>query len=162
MRFVGADEIRNLLSFPMLIAALEAAHHRPKIEVQDGFLGSEEAQYFVRHAVDRGRYMASKLITSFPGNLDGGRLPAVQAICVLFDGTNADPLLSSTAQRSRTGERQRIPRSVRKSSHRSSPQSCWLSAREKCRLGWFARTVQSDHRFGACSFGTAPKSERCK
>jgi ornithine cyclodeaminase len=92
VRFVGADEIRNLLSFPMLIAALEAAHHRPKIEVQDGFLGSEEAQYFVRHAVDRGRYMASKLITSFPGNLDGGRLPAVQAVCVLFDGTNGRPL----------------------------------------------------------------------
>src|SRR5882672_1936071 len=76
----------------MLIAALEAAHRRPKIEVQDGFLGSDEAQYFVRHAVDRGRYMASKLITSFPGNLDGGRLPAVQAVCVLFDGTNGRPL----------------------------------------------------------------------
>jgi ornithine cyclodeaminase/alanine dehydrogenase-like protein (mu-crystallin family) len=92
MRFVGADEIRSLLTFPMLIAALEAAHRRPKIEVQDGFLGNEEGQYFVRHAVDSGRYMASKLITSFPANLQNGGLPAVQAVCVLFDGRNGQPL----------------------------------------------------------------------
>jgi ornithine cyclodeaminase/alanine dehydrogenase-like protein (mu-crystallin family) len=92
MRFVPADEIRSLLSFPMLIDALEAAHRRPRIEVQDAALGSETAQYFVRHAVDRGRYLASKLITSFPGNVGTGSLPAVQAVCVLFDGTNGQPL----------------------------------------------------------------------
>ncbi len=92
MRFVDADDIRRLLTFPMLVAAMEAAHRRPKIEVQDGLLGGENAQYFVRHAVDSGRYMASKLITSFPANLAGGALPAVQAVCVLFDGTNGRPL----------------------------------------------------------------------
>jgi ornithine cyclodeaminase len=92
LRFVGAEEIRSVLSFPLLVAAMEAAHRRPKIQVQDGILGSEQEQYFVRHAVDRGRYMASKLITSFPANLDGGTLPAVQAVCVLFDGTNGRPL----------------------------------------------------------------------
>ena len=92
MRFVDADEIRSLLSFPMLVAALEAAHRRPKMEVQDGLLGGEHEQYFVRHAVDRGRYMASKLITSFPANTGHGALPAVQAVCVLFDGTNGRPL----------------------------------------------------------------------
>ena len=92
MRFVGADEIRSLLSFPRLVAAFEAAHRRPKMEVQDGLLGGEQAQYFVRHAVDRGRYMASKLITSFPGNPGLGALPAVQAVCVLFDGNDGRPL----------------------------------------------------------------------
>jgi ornithine cyclodeaminase/alanine dehydrogenase-like protein (mu-crystallin family) len=92
MRFVGADEIRSVLSFPLLVDALGAAHHRPKIEIQDAMLGSRQAQYFVRHAVDAGRFMASKLITSFPGNLDGDDLPAVQAVCVLFDGTNGRPL----------------------------------------------------------------------
>ena len=92
MRFVPADEIRSLLNFPMLISALEAAHRRPKIEVQDALFGSETAQYLVRNAVDRGRYMASKLITSFPANVDRGGLPAVQAVCVLFDGTNGRPL----------------------------------------------------------------------
>ncbi len=92
MRFVGAEEIRRVLSFPMLIGALEAGHRRPKIEIQDGFLGSEKEQYFVRHAVDRGRFMASKLITSFPGNLIAHELPAVQAVCILFDGANGRPL----------------------------------------------------------------------
>jgi len=92
MRFIDADEIRSVLTFPLLVAALEAAHRRPKIEVQDAVLGNEKGQYFVRHAVDSGRYMASKLITSFPANLDSGALPAVQAICVLFDGSNGRPL----------------------------------------------------------------------
>ena len=92
MRFVAAEEIRRILSFPMLVAALESGHRRPKIEIQDGFLGSEQEQYFVRHAVDRGRFMASKLITSFPANLIKGELPAVQAVCILFDGTNGRPL----------------------------------------------------------------------
>jgi ornithine cyclodeaminase/alanine dehydrogenase-like protein (mu-crystallin family) len=91
-RFISADEIKNVVSFPNLIAALEAAHRRPKMEVQNGLLGSEHQQYFVRHAVDAGRYMASKLITSFPGNLRTGVLPAVQALCILFDGHTGQPL----------------------------------------------------------------------
>lgn len=92
MQFIEAAEIRQALSFPLLIAAMEAAHRRPRMEVEDGYLGSETAQYFVRHAVDPGRYMASKLITSFPANLAERRLPAVQAVCVLFDGSNGRPL----------------------------------------------------------------------
>lgn len=92
MRFIGADDIRRVLTLPVLIDALDDAHRRPPMEVQDGFLGSEGEQYFVRHAVDRGRYMASKLITSFPANLARGALPAVQAVCVLFDGTDGRPL----------------------------------------------------------------------
>jgi ornithine cyclodeaminase/alanine dehydrogenase-like protein (mu-crystallin family) len=91
-RFVSAEEIRKTLSFPTLIAALEAAHRRPKMQVQNGLLGNEREQYFVRHAVDSGRYMASKLVTSFPANLHSGALPAVQALCVLFDGRNGQPL----------------------------------------------------------------------
>jgi ornithine cyclodeaminase/alanine dehydrogenase-like protein (mu-crystallin family) len=91
-RFVSAEEIRKTLSFPTLIAALEAAHRRPKMELQNGLLGNEREQYFVRHAVDRGRYMASKLVTSFPANLQTGVLPAVQALYVFFDGRNGRPL----------------------------------------------------------------------
>jgi ornithine cyclodeaminase/alanine dehydrogenase-like protein (mu-crystallin family) len=92
-RFVSAEEIRKTLSFPTLIAALDAAHRRPKMEVQNGLLGTEAEQYFVRHAVDCGRFMASKLVTSFPANLKTGALPAVQALCVLFDGCDGRPLV---------------------------------------------------------------------
>ena len=89
---LSADEIKRVLRFPALITALEAGHRRPKMEVQNDLLGNESEQYFARHAVDPGRYMASKLITSFPANLREGSLPAVQALCVLFDGRTGRPL----------------------------------------------------------------------
>jgi len=91
MRFVDAGEIRRVLTFPKLIAGMEAAHRRPKIDVVDASLGNEAGHYFVRHAVDSGRLMASKMFTSFPHNL-AKNLPAVQAVCVVFDGTNGVPL----------------------------------------------------------------------
>jgi ornithine cyclodeaminase/alanine dehydrogenase-like protein (mu-crystallin family) len=92
MHFVSDSEATRVLTFPILIAAFEAAHRRPKAEVSDAYLGSETDQYVIRSAVDRGRYMASKMFTSFPSNLAHGKRPAVQAVCVLFDGTNGKPL----------------------------------------------------------------------
>lgn len=92
MRFVSDAEVAGALSFPVLIAAMEAAHRRTKIEILDGFMGNEAAQYVIRSAVDPGRYMLSKMFTSFPSNLAAGALPAVQAVCVLFDGTDGRPL----------------------------------------------------------------------
>jgi ornithine cyclodeaminase len=91
MHFISAADIRRLLTFPVLVDALEAAHRRPKMQAHDAMLGNPRELYFVRSAVDAGRFMASKLITSFPGNL-GGDLPAVQAVVALFDGTNGKPL----------------------------------------------------------------------
>lgn len=92
MHFVDGCEVTRVLTFPILLAAFEAAHRRPKAEVLDGYLGSEKDQYVIRSAVDRGRYMASKMFTSFPANLSSGKLPAVQAVCVLFDGADGRPL----------------------------------------------------------------------
>jgi len=135
----------------MLVAALEAAHRRPKMEVQDGILGNEKGQYFVRHAVDSGRYMGSKLITSFPGNLDGKALPAVQAICVLFDGMNGRPLAVMdgteitywrTAADSALGAKILAP-----------PEPTILLV---------VGAGEMSTRLGASSFGTAPKRARRK
>ena len=92
MRLVSDAEVARALSFPVLIAAMEAGHRRTKIEILDGFMGNEAAQYVIRSAVDPGRYMLSKMFTSFPSNLAAGALPAVQAVCVLFDGTDGQPL----------------------------------------------------------------------
>jgi len=92
MRMINAADIRRLLTFPLLVDALEAAHRRPRMEAQDTFMGSDSALYFIRNAVDTGRYMASKLITSFPDNPARGPLPAVQAVVALFDGTDGRPL----------------------------------------------------------------------
>ena len=84
LHFVPDTEVTKVLTFPILIAALEAAHRRPKMEVLDAFLGDEKGQYVIRSAVDPGRYMASKMFTSFPSNLAEGKMPAVQAVCVLL------------------------------------------------------------------------------
>src|SRR5579885_1183998 len=92
MRTIAAADVRRLLTFPLLVDALEAAHRRPRMEAQDTMMGSDSALYFVRNAVDAGRFMASKLITSFPDNPARGALPAVQAMVVLFDGTDGRPL----------------------------------------------------------------------
>lgn len=95
MRFVSGEEIRRVLTFPVLVAAMEIGHRRPRIEIHDSVMGEETALYFVRSAVDRGSAIGSKLFTSFPGNLAGqgpNALPAVQAVYVLFDGTNGRPL----------------------------------------------------------------------
>jgi len=92
MHFVDAAEVARVLSFPLLISAMEAAHRRAKIDVRDSYLGSEAGQYVIRSAIDHGRYMASKMYTSFPANLAKGDLPAVQAVCVLFDGGDGRPL----------------------------------------------------------------------
>jgi ornithine cyclodeaminase len=92
MRMIEAAEIRRVLTFPLLVEALEAAHRRPRMEANDTFMGDEHALYFVRNAVDAGRFMASKLITSFPGNPARSGLPAVQAVVVLFDGSDGRPL----------------------------------------------------------------------
>jgi len=92
MHYVDNAEVARALTFPILIAAMEAAHRRAKAEVLDGYLGSENGQYVIRSAAEPGRYLASKMYTSFPANLAEGKLPAVQAICVLFDGCNGRPL----------------------------------------------------------------------
>ncbi len=69
MRFVSAEEIRRVLTFPALVAAMEASHRRPRIAIRDLVMGEERAHYFVRSAVDPGRVLGSKLFTSFPDNL---------------------------------------------------------------------------------------------
>ncbi|WGR91545.1 dehydrogenase [Bradyrhizobium sp. ISRA443] len=93
MHFVDDSEVNRVLTFPILIEAIEAAHRRPKIAVHDGYLGDGKGQQLVtRSAVDAGRFMMTKLYTSFPGNLAHGILPAVQAVCVLFDGNSGRPL----------------------------------------------------------------------
>lgn len=92
MRIIGKEEISRVLTFPRLIEALEEAHRRARIEIRDTMLGTPEECYYVRHAVDAGRYFASKLITSFPANLASGTLPAVQAVVVLFDARDGRPL----------------------------------------------------------------------
>ena len=91
LQFIDGAEIARRLTFEVLIDALDAAHRRQPIDVADTIMGDESSMYFVRNAVDHGRYVGSKLITSTPGNL-GTELPAVQAVMVLFEAATGSPL----------------------------------------------------------------------
>jgi ornithine cyclodeaminase/alanine dehydrogenase-like protein (mu-crystallin family) len=97
MRSVSGEEIRRVLTLPILIAAMERGHRRPRTEIHDRLMGHDNALYFVRSAADHGRAFGSKLVTSFPDNraadhTGGAGLPAVQGVYVLFDGTNGRPV----------------------------------------------------------------------
>lgn len=92
MRFFDADAVDATLTFPVLVDALEAAHRRPPIVIADTMIGDEQSMYFVRNAVDPGRFSASKLVTSIPANAYRGDLPAVQAVVVIFDADDGRPL----------------------------------------------------------------------
>src|SRR5215471_5682915 len=93
MRFVGREEIRRVLTFPILVAAMEASHRGARMEIHDMPMGEEKALYFVRSAADHGRAFGSKLFTSFPRNLAARTgLPAVQGVYVLFSGVDGQPL----------------------------------------------------------------------
>ena len=153
MHFISDADVARVLTFPGLIAAMEAAHRRPKIEVLDGFLGSEGAQYVIRSAVDRGRYMASKMFTSFPGNLAAGKLPAVQAVCVLFDGRDwarplavSEPRNHALANRGHPGARRQVIGAGKyaDATRRRARAHCAVSC---------ARTAPRGHRSAASSFG---------
>lgn len=90
--YLDTAAVEAALTFPALIGAIEAAHRRTPIVVRDTMVGHGENAYFVRNAVDAGRFVGSKLITSTPGNLDRGDLPAVQAVTVIFDASDGRPL----------------------------------------------------------------------
>jgi ornithine cyclodeaminase len=99
VRYVSGEEIHRVLTFPIVVEAMEAGHRRPRMETRDVGMGQEKAYYVTRSAIDPGRAIGTKLYTSFPDNLAVEALPAVQATYVLFDGRNGRPvaLLDGTA-----------------------------------------------------------------
>lgn len=98
MQFFDADQVHACCDYPQLVEALQR-YHLEDTEVVDDLLLSQpadsgtETHFFLRAAWQRGRAMGTKLITAFwdnPNSTNG--LPAVQAIYVLFDGANGQPL----------------------------------------------------------------------
>lgn len=92
MMVIDEQAVSRVLSFPALVSSMQAAHLRPKTQSQDVMMWMGENHYFTRHATEHGRYLCSKLVSSFPANRVRGDLPTVQAVCVLFDGANGAPL----------------------------------------------------------------------
>ena len=97
MRFVSGEEIHRVLTFPALVAAMEASHRRPRIAMRDLVMGEEgRTTSCAPPSIPVARWAASSSraspTISSPAARGEHALPAVQAVYVLFDGADGRPL----------------------------------------------------------------------
>jgi ornithine cyclodeaminase/alanine dehydrogenase-like protein (mu-crystallin family) len=90
---IDGAEVARLLPYTGLVDALDAAHREPEALVRRVVYSPDGSdQLFMGlPAWVPGRAIGIKLVTSFPANT-GTDLPTIQALYVLFDGTNGSPL----------------------------------------------------------------------
>ncbi len=98
MHFFDHRQVHESLPYSTVVPALITAHLRD-VELSQSLLqtqpGAEDGEdvFLNLPAWQRGRALGSKLVTVFPQNeYNHSGLPSVQAIYVLFDGTNGKPL----------------------------------------------------------------------
>jgi alanine dehydrogenase len=98
MFFIDAQRVHTLLDYPSLVRAFEN-YHRQEVDALDELLLTQPTDsdtgehFFLRAAWQRQQALGAKLITVFPDNIAAGKgLPSVQAVYVIFDGTNGKPL----------------------------------------------------------------------
>ena len=98
MHFFDSNQVHGALPYASLVPALIDAHHRD-VDLSQSLLqtqpsaGGGEDIFLSLPAWQRGHVLGSKLVTLFPHNeFNGSGLPSVQAVFVLFDGTNGKPI----------------------------------------------------------------------
>lgn len=94
--FVDGDTVHRICDWHSLVAHLEAEHRAPPPRVDRLLMeqpgeGGETDAFLLWPAWKRGEALGIKLVTSFPANPGRRGLPAVQAVYVLFDGTDGRP-----------------------------------------------------------------------
>jgi ornithine cyclodeaminase len=89
---VDGAEVARLLPYAALVDALDAAHLEPEALVRRVVYGPDgsEQGFMGLPAWVPGQAIGIKLVTIFPENT--GPLPTIQAVYVLFDGTDGRPL----------------------------------------------------------------------
>ena len=98
MNIIDAARMRAVTSYPDLVEWLRASH-LDTIDAMDDLLMTQPAAgggadtLLIRAAWQRGKQIGVKLITVFPANA-GGALPSIQAVYMLFDDENGQPLAS--------------------------------------------------------------------
>ncbi len=97
MRFFDSSQVHEALPYISLVPALIDAHDRD-VDLSQSLLqtqpnaGGGEDIFLSLPAWQRGHALGAKLVTVFPHNeCNGSGLPSVQAVFVLFDGSNGKP-----------------------------------------------------------------------
>ncbi len=91
--FIDAATVHDLLPYGVLMDHLEAGHLEPEPEVRRIVYSPHggDSTFMGLPAWAPEQAIGVKLVTVFPGNLERGK-PSVQAIYVLFDGTDGTPI----------------------------------------------------------------------
>ncbi len=98
MRFVDAETVHRHLDLAALTEGLHRYHCAPppavdRLLMQQAAPSGETDNLLIWPAWQNGEALGMKLVTLFPDNPSRNEgLPAVQAVYVLFDGTNGSPL----------------------------------------------------------------------
>lgn len=98
MKYLSADDLTRLLTFPGLVEALRQGHCSPPplthtVRLEDPRPGSAD-RFNALNAWAGGRHIGTKLVSIFPGNdaSDSG-LPSVQGVYILFEAVGGAPVL---------------------------------------------------------------------
>mgnify|MGYP003528390054 CR=1 FL=1 len=92
--FITAEQLRERLDIGAMVESMRAAHRRP-VPLMERVLMQPDGpnSYLVWHAWQPGDVVVTKMGTIFPGNAAlPAPLPAVQALVMVFDGTDGAPV----------------------------------------------------------------------
>jgi ornithine cyclodeaminase len=91
---LAADDVARFGDYLALVDALERAHRAAPAAVERIVYGPDgrPEKFLALPAWQEGEAIGVKLVTVFPENPSRHRLPSVQAVVVLFDGSTGSPL----------------------------------------------------------------------
>jgi len=98
MKFIDASTVHRALEYSALIAGLKQLHLDDTHKIEDLLLEQPVREHHSNHLLIRAAWqydqaIGMKMVTVFPGNNTRRKsLPAIQAVYVLFDGVNGEPL----------------------------------------------------------------------
>jgi len=97
MRFIDAAAVHRALDYPSLVEALREGHRRgvdavDRLLLEQPSIRNGTDHFLVWPAWQPGEALGIKLVTVFPGNRAPADPPSIQAVYVLFDGSDGRPL----------------------------------------------------------------------
>jgi len=97
MLMLNAETILKKLSYTTLVDELRAMHLDPMAFNSDLMMDSSSASdatshFFIRAGWQPGQALGAKIVSIFPDNNRTREFPSIQAIYILFDGQNGNPI----------------------------------------------------------------------
>ncbi len=97
MRFISADEVHQVCSYPELVQSLEEFHRDAPADLKDMMMSNyrerpnSDNHILIRAAWSHEITLGLKAVTIFPDNTRTNNRPAIHAVYVHFDGQSGEP-----------------------------------------------------------------------